>query len=88
MESVRVRTRPRPQSVTNALAPLRTAFVSGLDDPDVVAGLLEDLALLRQKVPAPTRAALDLPETAQDLRALADDAWQITAGTLAAAEQP
>jgi exonuclease SbcD len=88
VESVRVRTRPRPQPVADALAPLRTAFVSGLDDPDVVAGLLEDLALLRQKVPAPTRAALDLPETAQDLRALADDAWQITAGTLAAAEQP
>jgi hypothetical protein len=31
---------------------------------------------------------LDLPETAQDLRTLADDAWQITADTLAAAEQP
>jgi exonuclease SbcD len=88
VESVRVRTRPRPLPVADALAPLRTAFVSGLDDPDVVAGLLEDLALLRQKVPAPTRAALDLPETVQDLRALADDAWQITAGTLAAAEQP
>ena len=54
----------------------------------VVAGLLEELALLRQKVPAPARAALDLPETAQDLRALADDAWQITADTLTAAETP
>jgi predicted phosphodiesterase len=88
VESVRVRTRPRSQPVADALAPLRTAFVSGLDDPDVIAGLLEELALLRQKVPAPARAALDLPETAQDLRALADDAWQITADTLAAAEPP
>jgi hypothetical protein len=88
VESVRVRTRPRPQPLADALAPLRAAFVSGLDDPDVVAGLLEELALLRQKVPASARAALDLPETAQDLRALADDAWEITADTLAAAEPP
>jgi len=88
VESVRVRTRPRPQPLADTLAPLRTAFVSGLDDPEVVSGLLEELALLRQKVPAPARAALDLPETAQDLRTLADDAWQITADTLAAAEQP
>jgi hypothetical protein len=88
VESVRVRTRPTPQPLADSLAPLRSAFASGLDDPDVVAGLLEELALLRQKVPAPTRAALDLPETAQDLRALADDAWQITADTLAAAETP
>jgi DNA repair exonuclease SbcCD nuclease subunit len=88
VESVRVRTRPTPQPLADSLAPLRSAFASGLDDPDVVAGLLEELALLRQKVPAPARAALDLPETAQDLRALADDAWQITADTLAAAETP
>jgi DNA repair protein SbcD/Mre11 len=88
VESVRVRTRPMPQPLADALAPLRAAFVSGLDDPDVASGLLEELALLRQKVPAPAREALDLPETAQDLRALADDAWQITADTLAAAEQP
>jgi DNA repair exonuclease SbcCD nuclease subunit len=86
VESVHVRTRPLPHPLADALTPLRTAFVSGLDDPDVVAGLLEELALLRQKVPAPARAALDLPETAQGLRALADDAWQITADTLAAAE--
>ncbi len=65
MESVRVRTRPMPQPVADALAPLRTAFVSGLDDPDVVSGLLEELALLRQKVPAPACATLDLPETAR-----------------------
>lgn len=77
-----------PQPLTDTLAPLRAAFVSGLDDPDVAAGLLEELALLRQKVPAPARAALDLPETAQDLRALADDAWQITADTLAITEPP
>jgi exonuclease SbcD len=88
VESVRVRTRPTPQPLADSLAPLRSAFASGLDDPDVVAGLLEELALLRQKVPAPARAALDLPETAQDLRALADDAWQITADALAAAETP
>jgi hypothetical protein len=67
---------------------LRIAFESGLDDPEMVSGLLEHFALLRQKLPAHARAALDLPETAEDLRGLADDAWQITSDVLAAAEQP
>jgi DNA repair protein SbcD/Mre11 len=88
VESVRVHTRPTPQPVADSLSPLRTAFESGLDDPDTVSGLLEHLALLRQKVPAPARAALDLPETVEDLRRLADSAWQMTADALATAEQP
>ena len=84
-----MRTRPRSQPVADALAPLRTAFVSGLDDPDVIAGLLEELALLRQKVPWRPRAQRWIcPETAEDLRALADDAWQITADTLKVAAEP
>jgi len=88
VESVRVLTQPKPQPLADSLAPLRTAFRSGLNDPETVAALLEHLALLRQKIPAPARAALDLPETAEDLRRMADDAWQITADGLAAAEQP
>src|SRR3984885_697551 len=88
VEAVRVHTRPTPRPVAASLAPLRTAFESGLDDSELISGLLEHLALLRQKLPAPARAALDLPETAEDLRRLADDAWQITADVLAIAEQP
>jgi DNA repair protein SbcD/Mre11 len=87
VESVRVHTRPKPQPVTDLLAPLRIAFDGGLDDPDMVAGLLEHIALLRQKLPAPARAALDLPETLEDLRQLADDAWQVTTDTLSAMDQ-
>ena len=88
VESVRVHTRPKPRQVDDALAPLRIAFESGLDDPDTVSSLAADLALLRQKVPAPARAALELPETTEGLRRLADDAWQITADVLAATEAP
>ena len=88
VESVRVHTRPKPQPVADLLAPLRIAFDGGLDDPDMVTGLLEHIALLRQKLPAPARAALDLPETPEDLRRLADDAWQITADVLATVSQP
>ena len=88
VESVRVLTRPRPQSVADSMVPLRTAFEAGLDDPETVSALLEHLAQLRQKVPAPARATLDLPETPEDLRRLADDAWQVTADILAAADQP
>jgi predicted phosphodiesterase len=88
VESVRVNTRPKPQPVTGLLAPLRTAFDCGLDHPDMVLGLLEHIALLRQKLPAPARGALDLPETAEGLRRLADDAWQMAAAALATASQP
>jgi predicted phosphodiesterase len=87
VESIRVHTRPKPQPVMDLLAPLRIAFDGGLDDPDMVAGLLEHIALLRQKLPAPARVALDLPETPEDLRRLAEDAWQITADTLATLDQ-
>lgn len=88
VEAVRVRMRPKPQQAADSLAPLRMAFESGLDDPDTVSELLEHLALLRQKVPAPARAALDLPETTDDLQRLADEAWQLAADVLAAAEPP
>jgi DNA repair protein SbcD/Mre11 len=88
VESVRLHTRPKPQPLADSLAPLRMAFESGLNDPDTVASLLHHLGVLRQKVPAPARRALDLPETADDLRRLADDAWQITADVLASPKQP
>ncbi len=88
VESVRVHTRPKPQPAGDSLAPLRMAFEAGLDDADTVSRLLDDLASLSQKVPAPARSMLDLPETAEALRRLADDAWQIAADALAATEPP
>jgi exonuclease SbcD len=86
MESVRVRTQPVPLAKDDVLAPLRAAFDAGLDDPALVRALLEEFASLRQKLPAAARDGLDLPEDADALRLLADDAWQITADALAAAE--
>jgi exonuclease SbcD len=86
VESVRVRTRPVPLAKDDVLAPLRAAFAAGLDDPALVEALLDHLAQLRQKLPAPARAALELPDDAEGLRALAEDAWQIAADALAAAE--
>ena len=86
VESVQVRTRPLPAAPGDELAPLREAFDAGLEDPALINLLLEDLASLRQKLPAPARSGLDLPENADALRALADDAWQIAADALFAAE--
>jgi exonuclease SbcD len=85
VESVRVRTRPMPAAGDDVLAPLRTAFAAGLDDPALVEGLLAELAALRQKLPAAARDGLDVPEDAEGLRALAEEAWQITADAVAAA---
>jgi exonuclease SbcD len=86
VESVRVRTRPVPLAEDDMLAPLRAAFAAGLDDPALVTSLLEDFASLRQKLPAPARAGLELPDDEEGLRTLAEEAWQIAADALAAAE--
>ena len=86
VESVRVQTRPPPQPAADTLTPLRAAFTAGLDDPDLIAGLLEEFAALRQKLPAPARADLDLPNDPDALRRFVEDAWQITADALAPTE--
>jgi DNA repair protein SbcD/Mre11 len=85
VESVRVCTRPVPVADDDVLAPLRTAFAAGLDDPALVASLLAEFASVRQRLPAAARADLDLPGDADGLRALAEEAWQIAADKLAAA---
>ncbi len=84
VESVRVRTRPLPADNADALAPLRVAFAEGLDDPALMGRLLEDFAALRQKLPASARVGIDLPEHADGLRGLADEAWHLVADALAA----
>jgi hypothetical protein len=86
VESVRVRTQPVPLAKDDVLAPLRAAFTAGLDDPALVKALLDDLASLRQRLPAPARATLELPDDIEGLRSLAEDAWQIAAEALAAAD--
>jgi DNA repair protein SbcD/Mre11 len=86
VESVRVRTRPVPAADDDVLAPLRAAFSAGLDDPALVASLLEELASVRQRLPASARAALELPDDEDGLRILAEEAWQIAADALAATE--
>jgi len=88
VESVRVRTRPVVAPAAGELDPLREAFEAGLDDAALVAGLLEELAALRQRLPAPARAALELPQDPDGLRGLAEDAWQIAAGVLAGSDPP
>jgi DNA repair protein SbcD/Mre11 len=86
VESVRVRTRPVPLAQDDVLAPLRAAFAAGLDDPALVRSLLEDLASLRQRLPAPARAGVELPDSEDGLRTLAEEAWLVAADALAATE--
>jgi exonuclease SbcD len=86
VESVRVRTKPMAQPHDEMLAPLRAAFVAGFEDPAVVAALLAEFAAVRQKLPSAARAGLDIPEDADGLRALTEDAWSIAADALAGAD--
>lgn len=88
VETVRVGTRPAARDTTEALAPLRSAFAAGLDDPETIADLLREFTSLRQKLPSAAREGLDLPEDEAALRALAEDAWQIAADALSRDDAP
>ena len=84
---MRVTTRPTAHAAGDVLAPLQAAFAAGLQDQSLIASLLQDMAALRQKLPAPARGSeLGIPEDEKGLRALADEAWQIAADALAAME--
>jgi DNA repair exonuclease SbcCD nuclease subunit len=87
VESVKLRTRP-PRRDEGSLQPLHEAFAAGLDDPELLGRLLEEFGALRRKLPAQAQEGLDLPEDAESLRALAEDAWQEVARALAAADAP
>ncbi|WP_428395375.1 metallophosphoesterase family protein [Lichenicoccus sp.] len=82
VESVKLRVRGAAPLEAELLAPLHEAFAAGLDDPALRAALLDDLAALRQRLPAAARVGLDLPEVEDGLRALAGEAWAIAAGLL------
>jgi exonuclease SbcD len=86
VEALKLRTRLPATSEADILAPLQEAFLAGLDEPALVAGLLKDLAELRQRLPADARAALELPEDEAALRQLAGDAWALAADRLTASD--
>lgn len=86
VEQVCMRTRPAVADLADSVAPLRAAFMAGLDDPKLVERLLKDLQALRQKVPGPARQTVDLPDGRAALIGLAAAAWAVVAETLTAAD--
>ena len=87
IEAVKRRTRPVATTDSGNLAELRDVFFAGLGDPDIVAKLRDEFDSLRQKVPDPARADLDLQTDEDGLRRLAEEAWQLAAGAIAATDQ-
>ena len=87
IERVRLRTRlpdARAASDLDAVAQLAAPFLAGLDDPALQAQLLDDFRALAGQIPRlPGRAAPALPQTVDDLKALAPEAWQMVAQALA-----
>lgn len=84
LEKIRLNTRPPRHLAADTLAPLRAAFMAALEDEALRQGLLADLSAVRAKVPAPARAALDLPDDVLKLGRLADEAWDAVAAAIAA----
>jgi DNA repair exonuclease SbcCD nuclease subunit len=87
LEKVSLRTAPPRRVATDALDPLRTAFLAALEDRELAAKLMEELAAVKAKVPAPGRASLDLPSDVAGLTGLAEEAWDAVVAAIAA-EQP
>ncbi len=84
VESVKIRTRPVPTTDAGTLTELRDAFFAGLSDHTLMAKLRDEFASLRQKIPAPARDGLDVPNPDDTLDQLAEDAWQLAASAIAA----
>jgi DNA repair exonuclease SbcCD nuclease subunit len=84
IEKLQLRTRAPAHLAADALEPLRQAFHAALEDRAVADALRADLEALRQKLPAPVRAAADIPADVLGLARLADEAWDAVAGALAA----
>ncbi len=88
IERVRIETTPPNEAAfdAEAIAQLQAPFLAALDDADIQAALLEEIRDLARHIPAlPGRPAPKLPQTAEELRALAPDAWAIVAHALAGA---
>jgi DNA repair exonuclease SbcCD nuclease subunit len=84
IEKVQLRTRPPARLAADTPEPLRNAFLQALEDRSVADALRADLEALRQKVPAPARAAADIPADALGLTRLAEEAWEAVVAALAA----
>jgi DNA repair exonuclease SbcCD nuclease subunit len=83
LEKIKLHTSPPRAVDAGALAPLRAAFLAALEDEALRQDLLSDLAAVRGKVPAPGRAALDLPDDVLALARLADEAWDAVEAAIA-----
>ncbi len=87
IERVRLQTRmpeARAAAELDAVAQLAAPFLAGLDDPDILKRLLEDFQALAGQVPHLAGHARRLvPQTVEELRALAPEAWQMVAQALA-----
>jgi DNA repair exonuclease SbcCD nuclease subunit len=88
VHSVRLLTQPLAPPTTGPLDELHAAYAEALEDPGLIAGLLEEFAGLRQKLPGPARDAVVLPQNDAELRALALQAWPLAADALAHPEHP
>jgi DNA repair exonuclease SbcCD nuclease subunit len=87
IEKVALLTRVPREEGAGPGAELEAAFSLGLDDPDLVQRLLTEFTRLRQDIPyIHGRAPPDLPQSADDLRALLGDAWILAAEALSAGE--
>jgi len=87
VHSVRLLTQPLARATTGKLDELHAAYAQALDDPALVAKLLEELAALRQKLPGPARNDVVLPRNDAELRTLAVEAWALAADALVDPEQ-
>lgn len=83
VEVVKVRTAPASQS--GDMVALEQAVRSALTDPATTAGLLADFARLRNSLPAGSE--VEVPQTAEGLALLIDDAWEILRHTLGSAQR-
>ena len=85
IERVRVETR-EPHAARHAadeVVQLEAPFLAALDDPDIQARLLDDMRELARQFPRlPGRPPPAVPQSIEELRALAPDAWHAVAHAL------
>jgi len=87
IEKVALLTQAPTETGVGPGAELQEAFCLGLDDPDLVQRLLAEFTKLRQDIPyIHGRTPPDLPQSADDLRALLADAWILAGQALGAGE--
>ncbi|WP_158743021.1 DNA repair exonuclease [Acidisphaera sp. L21] len=83
VEAVKLRTTPASQA--EDMVALEQAVRSALTDPATAAGLLADFGRLRNTLPAGSE--VEVPQTAEGLALLVDDAWEILRHTLGSAQR-